>query len=164
MKEKQTKKELLKEIFRFLLIGGFATLVDYATFYLCNLVIFKSLDARWNLTLSTALGYTAGLLINWFFSARFIFNYKKKTTSKQFFLYLLICLIGLGITQLGMHLASPLFERTYWKIIVEFDFWKLFFKCLMTLLVLVFNYLGRKFIVFRDKDDENTNEIEEDVK
>ena len=36
------KKQLLAEIGRFLLIGGFATLVDYAFFYLFNLVILSS--------------------------------------------------------------------------------------------------------------------------
>ena len=33
-KIKQDKKQILGEIFRFLLIGGLATLVDYVIFYL----------------------------------------------------------------------------------------------------------------------------------
>ena len=33
-KTKQTKKQLLAEIFRFLLVGGLATVADYIVFYL----------------------------------------------------------------------------------------------------------------------------------
>ena len=39
----------------------------------------------------------------------------------------------------------------------KFDFWKLFFKCFRTVVVLVLNYLGRKFLIFK-KDKVNENE------
>ena len=154
--EKKKIKQLLGEIFRFLLIGGFATLVDYAMFYLFNLLILSSIKDEINLIISTFIGFVAGLIINWIFSARFVYRYNKKTTKKQFILYVLICVLGLLVTEVGIYLAKPLYETLYVKIIVEFDFWKLFFKCLMTLIVLVLNYLGRKFLIF--KKDKNENE------
>ena len=154
--EKKKIKQLLGEIFRFLLIGGFATLVDYAMFYLFNLLIVSSVKDEINLIISTFIGFVAGLIINWIFSARFVYRYNKKTTKKQFILYVLICVLGLLVTEVGIYLAKPLYETLYVKIIVEFDFWKLFFKCLMTLIVLVLNYLGRKFLIF--KKDKNENE------
>ena len=154
--EKKKIKQLLGEIFRFLLIGGFATLVDYAMFYLFNLLILSSIKEEINLIISTFIGFVAGLIINWIFSARFVYRYNKKTTKKQFILYVLICVLGLLVTEVGIYLAKPLYETLYVKIIVEFDFWKLFFKCLMTLIVLVLNYLGRKFLIF--KKDKNENE------
>lgn len=154
--EKKKIKQLLGEIFRFLLIGGFATLVDYAMFYLFNLLILSSVKDEINLIISTFIGFVAGLIINWIFSARFVYRYNKKTTKKQFILYVLICVLGLLVTEVGIYLAKPLYETLYVKIIVEFDFWKLFFKCLMTLIVLVLNYLGRKFLIF--KKDKNENE------
>lgn len=154
--EKKKIKQLLGEIFRFLLIGGFATLVDYAMFYLFNLLILSSVKDEINLIISTFIGFVAGLIINWIFSVRFVYRYNKKTTKKQFILYVLICVLGLLVTEVGIYLAKPLYETLYVKIIVEFDFWKLFFKCLMTLIVLVLNYLGRKFLIF--KKDKNENE------
>ena len=151
------KKQLLAEIGRFLLIGGFATLVDYAFFYLFNLVILSSLKDNVNLLISTFIGFTTGLIINWIFSARFVYRYNKKTTKRQFLLYLVICLVGLGLTELGMLLAAPTFEKFYLTIIITFDFWKLFFKCFMTLVVLILNYLGRKFLIFKN-DEKKENE------
>ena len=145
------KKQTLLEILRFLLIGGLATLCDYAVFYLFNLVILKNIDSTLNIIISTFLGFTAGLIFNWIFSAKFVYKYQFKTNKKQFIIYVIICLVGLGITELGMLLAKPTFEQKYLKIIIEFDFWKLFFKCLLTLIVLVWNYLGRKFLVFNEK-------------
>ena len=148
---KQSKKQIFYEILRFLLIGGFATIVDYLVFYFFNLFALKEINSQLNLTISTALGFIAGLIINWLFSARFVYHYEKKTTNKQFIIYLLICLFGLLVTELGMFLASTTFDKLYLTFIVRFDFYKLFFKCLMTLIVLIINYLGRKFLVFNDK-------------
>ena len=153
--EKQNKKQLLAEIARFLLIGGLATLVDYALFYLFNLLILKEVSEGINLAISTFAGFTSGLIINWVFSATFVYRYNKKTTNKQFLLYLLICLVGLGLTELGMLLAAPSYDKLYLTIIVRFDFWKLFFKCLMTVIVLILNYLGRKYLIFNQKAKEN---------
>lgn len=155
--EKNNKKQLLAEIGRFLLVGGIATIVDYVLFYLFNLVVLKSLNSSLNLVISTFIGFTAGLIVNWVFSATFVYRYNKKTTKRQFLLYLLLCLAGLGLTELGMILASPTYDKLYLDIIVKFDFWKLFFKCFMTVVVLVLNYLGRKFLIFK-KDKVNENE------
>lgn len=147
-KVKQDKKQILGEIFRFLLIGGLATLVDYVIFYLSTYLIFSSLDDGLNKIISTFLGFTAGLIINWIFSARFVYRYEKKTTNKQLLTYIILCIAGLIITEIGIYLAMPLYETYYVTIIVTFDFWQLFFKCLMTVIVLMLNYLGRKFLIF----------------
>ena len=88
--EKKKIKQLLGEIFRFLLIGGFATIVDYAMFYLFNLVILSQVKEELNLIISTFIGFASGLIINWIFSAKFVYRYNKKTTNKQFILYVLI--------------------------------------------------------------------------
>ena len=62
-KEKQTKKEVFLEIFRFLVVGGIATVVDYAIFYLFrkwilppSLISGKVWDNT-SLTIATGLGF-----------------------------------------------------------------------------------------------------------
>ena len=67
----QNKKETFFEVFRFLVVGGLATLVDFIVFYLFNLVILKSLNEKINMVMSTTLGFTAGLFTNCL-----IFKYK----------------------------------------------------------------------------------------
>ena len=160
----QTKKELILEMIRFLIVGGIATLVDYAVFYLCNLVLFKPIDTNVNLVLSTALGFTFGLLTNWFLQ-KFVYRYitDKQTKSKKVFIkFIIIALIGLGITELGMTIASPIYP-TYEPTIfgVTFQFWKLFMKVLMTGIVLIFNYIARKYYVFKFENPEENLEKNE---
>ena len=42
-------KDLLSEIFRFLLVGGLATVVDFIIYELCRFVIFSGLSNNINL-------------------------------------------------------------------------------------------------------------------
>jgi len=150
---KQDKKQLISEILRFLLIGGFATIVDYAVYFLfSDLILLNTGD--WNIPISTFLGFVSGLIINWIFSARFVYHYNNKTTAKQFWIYVAICVFGLLVTELGTNLAKPLYQTVYWTIIITFDFWKLFIKCALTGIVLIINYLGRKYLVFRKNEKE----------
>ena len=68
---KQTKKEIILEIVRFLLVGSLSTIIDYTTYYIFREWVtcpsfFPS--GAWNvfsLLLSTALGFTAGLIVSW---------------------------------------------------------------------------------------------------
>ncbi len=153
---KQNKKDIIKEIIRFLIVGGIATICDYAVFYLFNLVILKSINSTLNIVLSTAFGFTTGLLVNWFLQ-KFVYRYitEKQTKSKIVFLkFVVVSLIGLGMTELVMVLAKPTFDTLTIHFIIDFQFWKLFFKVLMTGIVLIFNYLARKFFVFKNKKSD----------
>ena len=155
---KQNKKEILKEIIRFLIVGGFATLCDYAIFYLCNLVLFKSINSDANIILSTFLGFLTGLIVNWLLQ-KFVYRYisEKQTKSKVVFAkFVVVALIGLGLTELVMYLAQPTFDLLTLHFIVDFQFWKLFFKVLMTIIVLIFNYIARKFFVFKVKKENDS--------
>ncbi len=159
---KQTKKELLWEIFRFLLVGGTATLVDYAVFGLFDAILFPLFPvsgAGWHtafLVLATALGFCAGLCVNWILSVKFVFlavKDKAETHSaKAFRTFTLIGLIGLAITEIGvvaLVAAFPAFELFNTATLMGTAWEKWLAKAIMTALVLVWNYLGRKIFVFR---------------
>lgn len=154
---KQSKKELFLEIIRFLLVGGLATVVDYVVFYLFKLVVLKSVEENVKLIVATLLGFLAGLFTNWFLQK---FVYKSITDNQMkskivFLKFVILSFIGLGITEAGILLAKPLYNKLILSVfgLFTFDFYQLFFKCLMTLIVLVINYLGRKFIVFKKKEN-----------
>lgn len=161
---KQSKKEILLEILRFLIVGGIATICDYAVFYTLNIVAFNRSKDFWPIFCATASGFIVGLLVNWFLQ-KFVFKYidESQTKSKKVFIkFVVLSLIGLGITELGIELASPLYDTVTWHIFIDFDFWKLFFKCLMTGIVLIINYIGRKIFVFKvdNKTEEDTSSSE----
>ena len=161
MQEKQTKKQLFWEIFRFLLTGGLATLVDYFVFWLFDGVLFPTLGqgAGWelcSLVLATACGFCVGLIVNWFLSVYFVFqavrDKKQASSGKSFLTFALIGLIGLALTEIGVValvwlfpeitiFGSTAFLGTAWK--------KWLAKVIMTCVVLVWNYLGRKIFIFK---------------
>ena len=159
---KQTKQQLFWEIFRFLLVGGLATLADYIVFWLFDGVIFPLFlweGEVWlgiSLALSTAFGFVVGLIVNWILSVSFVFREvkdKEKAASKNSFLiFTIIGLIGLGLTELGIFVlvtvlpeitlfGAAAFLGTAWK--------KWIAKVIMTCIVLVFNYIGRKIFIFK---------------
>ena len=157
----QTKRELFWEIFRFLLVGGTATVVDYAVFYLFRQWILPPTlitGAVWDiisLVIATALGFCAGLVVNWILSVKFVFravkNKEEAHSKKGFAIFTIIGVIGLGITELGMLLLVHIFPTITIFGVTEFllpwDEWLA--KVIMTCIVLVFNYVGRKIFVFK---------------
>ena len=159
--QKQTFKDLFWEIFRFLLVGGTATLVDYAVFYLFRQWLFpKTLFAwpGWNtlsLIIATAFGFCVGLLVNWILSVKFVFravkDKKEASSQKSFWIFALIGLIGLAITELGVLLLVYILPEITLFGVTEFllpwDEW--LSKILMTCIVLVFNYVARKTFIFK---------------
>ena len=162
IKEKQTKKELFLEIFRFLIVGGIATVVDYFIFYLFRqwllppTLIGGRVWDNTSLIIATGLGFCFGLLVNWILSISFVFKQvqdkEKSTSSKSFLIFTIIGIIGLGITEVGVLILVNVFPTI--KIFNTITFlnlaWKEWVaKCIMTLIVLVWNYLGRKLIIFK---------------
>ena len=73
---KQTKKQLFWEIFRFLIVGGTATIVDYAVSYLFyTWLLPPSLIGKTAaIIISTALGFGGGLAVNWILSITFVYK------------------------------------------------------------------------------------------
>lgn len=156
--EKQSKKSLFYEILRFLLVGGTATVFDYAVAYLFYHLILPPdrIDGTLSLVLSTAFGFGVGLAVNWVLSVCFVFrnvkDKKKSRSGKSFLMFTMIGLIGLGLTELGMHFGvSCLPEISLFGsaafLGISWTWW--ISKVAMTCIVLVWNYLGRKLFIFR---------------
>lgn len=154
----QTKKQLFWEIFRFLIVGGTATIVDYAISYVFYhwLLPPDLIGLTLSLIISTAAGFCVGLVVNWLLSITFVFKQvtdeKKSKSSKSFLIFAVIGLIGLGLTEVGMHLGVKFLpEKTLFGV-TEFlgEAWKWWIsKVVMTCTVLVWNYVGRKLLIFK---------------
>jgi putative flippase GtrA len=114
-------KELLKnQVIRFVLSAGAGFLVDISVFYLFyhNLLTQKtynilSLIVR-NSTLSLSISFFLGVLVNFSITRYFVFSESKSSSSKQFFRFISVALIGyfanLGVLQLFIkyfHMYPP---------------------------------------------------------
>ena len=156
------KKELIKEILRFLLVGGLATLLDFGIYELCRFVLFIGLSNNVNLILSTSLGFIFGNIVNYILSIIFVFKGAKEDKSTQtikaFLIFTIIGVIGLGIKVLvqtgGNYLMSLIIDWLF-NNIFNFSYsvwvWLLdtFVYCVATLIVLIWNYIGRKIFIFK---------------
>ena len=159
---KQNKKELSLEILRFLIVGGLATLVDYFVTWVFKNYVCQNMNVNLAVFIYTAAGFTAGLFTNWFLQ-KFVYRYITKDQQRSmfvFFKFVVLSLIGFGITWLGMRVTEPIHAK------VLFDFWFLHdiqlwfwvFKVVLTIIVLIMNYIGRKLFVFNQKKKQDMEE------
>ena len=80
----------------------------------------------------------------------FVFNEKGKSkTVKGFIVFTVFSAIGLLIHELGMYLLSAKLGMNEWIA-----------KIILTIVVLVYNYISRKLLIFKKEKDEN--EVERD--
>ena len=155
MKEFIKKHEkLLKEIGRFLIVGGLATLVDFAIYELFRFLILKSIDNTLNLVISTSLGFICGNIVNYFLSIIYVFKGakedKKTQTVGAFLVFTLIGVIGLGI-KVGVQTGGNYLVSVLFNSLEGFWIWFMdtFVYCVATLIVLIWNYVGRKLFIFK---------------
>ena len=160
---KQTKTQLLYEILRFLIVGGLATLADYILFWILDAGIFPLIlpvqNLAWatvSLVIATGAGFCIGLFVNWILSVRFVFRAVKDKeearSKKSFALFTIIGVIGLILTEVGVVVLVAVFppislfgQTAFLGTATE----KWLAKIIMTCLVLIWNYIGRKLFVFK---------------
>jgi len=90
-----------------------------------------------------------GLLFNYVFSILLVFNKTDTTfakTKKGFLVFTLLSLIGLLIHTLGMAVGYGILKINEWII-----------KIFLTIVVLIFNYISRKTIIFNKQKEGNSN-------
>lgn len=184
-KKEKHKKSRFWEIVRFVIVGVLATIVDAGVFFVLMKFVFNGLagqggDNGWGgyvaWGISTTISFFVSCLFNFFLSRLWVYqNVDKKVntkTAKAFWTYVGLgaigWLIGLGIQEGGVFLCN-----TFWpelKLSINFvkvswsDLWNeaglafwafVIIYVIKTLIVLVYNYLTRKLIIFKaPKDDE----------
>lgn len=152
-------KDLIWEIFRFLLVGGFATIVDWSISFLVSAIFPSVYLLVWNLkdALSTIAGFTVGLFVNYFLSIVFVFKNKKDENEgksfKDFAIFALIGVLVLLFQILGIFLINDLLFVKLLKfdlILIDSLTWGyIIAKVIMTAIGLVLNYVFRKILIFK---------------
>ena len=143
-------------MFKFLVVGGGATLVDFLamslTLYLFapdkypnffNVFYGSDRPTVAATVTGTAVGFTIGLIFNYVFSLIFVFTSSDTTRAKTvrgFVEFAALSSVGLIIHTAGMYLFFELLHADEWVI-----------KIMLTAVVLVFNYVTRKYLLFNKK-------------
>ena len=87
------------EVLRFCIVGGVSFVVDYSLLYMCT--EFAGITYLY----SSALAFTASVIINYWLCLIFVFKnkQKQKQSSKQKALFIGSSIVGLGLNQLCMY-------------------------------------------------------------
>lgn len=146
------KKETVLEFLRYAVVGGISAVVDIAVNALLLYVILGTTKENTPaVALSVAVGFVFGLLVNYILSNLFVFRSaaqrKKGRTVRAFLLYALVGLIGFALTE-GFTLAGT-------RLIGEGSIWYLALTCVVKGLVLIWNYAGRKLLVYRGAEERD---------
>ena len=161
-KKREQNKRLFAEIFRFLLVGGLATICDYAIYLLFRKVVLPPElmvgSSAWNVAsavIATTLGFLVGLLINWVLSVIFVFRDGTKKvevgSKRDFIVFTVIALIGLVFTQISVGVGVelvPAFALFGVETFLTLAWNEWLLKGVTTCIVLVFNYFARKKYIF----------------
>jgi len=125
----------MEEFFKYLLVGSVAFSVDFSVLYLFT---------EWvglHYLISAALGFSSGLVTNYLFSINWVFKYRRmKNIIIEFSIFSLVGIIGLIWNEFFMWFFTHIFLGKY-----------LLAKIPTTILVFLWNFSARKFLLFRRK-------------
>lgn len=122
---------LLIQLIRYTIVGGLAFIVDFGLLFL--LTEYFGLYY----ILSATCSFLAGLLVNYYISTAWVFESTIKSKQLEFTLFSLIGVVGLGLNDLLI-----------WTFTEKFHIYYMLSKLITAILVYLWNFLGRKYLVF----------------
>ena len=130
-KEEKNFTTLIQQIFKFGIVGGIATVIDFACIYV--LKEFLNLPV----ILSNTLSFCIATIYNYWASIHWVFNVnKEKNPKKNFILFILFSVIGLLLNDLIV-----------WYTIDTFHIYYLLGKVIATGIVMIFYFITRKIFL-----------------
>lgn len=125
------KNKLIKQIIRFIIVGGIATIIDYIVFFLLHDYL------RVNTLISNIISFTVSVIYNYIASINWVFevnaNLDKK---KQFIVYIILSIIGLVINTGIVYLCVDILKM-----------FSLIGKMIATTIVMTYNFITRKMFL-----------------
>ena len=123
----------LIQLFRYTFVGGIAFIVDFACLY-----ILKEF-AGLHYLFSATIAFTIGLSINYILSILWVFKSKTiNNRSLEFLIFAVIGIIGLGLNVLIIWFSTE-----------QLNIFYLHSKLISTAIVYFWNFLARKYILYR---------------
>lgn len=124
--------KLIKQILKFVVVGGTAFVIDYGIFALLTWVNVHYLIAQ-------IISFSGALLFNYIASIKWVFDAKKQT-KKDIIIFIFLALIGLVINEILLYIGVELLN---WH--------ELLAKFISSLIVMIYNFITRKLIVEKHK-------------
>lgn len=124
-------KKLINQILKFGVVGGIAFIIDYSVLFICTefFGIYYLISSLISFSVSTVFNYIAS--IKWVFDVN-----QKKSQKKNFILFIVFSVIGLGLNQFIMWFGVDVLHIYYMLV-----------KIGATAIVMVFNFITRKMFL-----------------
>lgn len=130
MKDLKNNK-LLLQIFKFIVVGGTATVIDFVVLFILKEFIGL------NEIVANTISFTVSVIYNYIASVKWVFDVDQdKSKSKQFITFIIFSIIGLLINNLIL-----------WICIDKLAIYYLIGKAIATGIVMVFNFITRKMFL-----------------
>ena len=128
MIEKIKNNKLMMQIIKFGIVGGIATIIDFAVFYILHEVLGI------NTIISNVCSFTISVVYNYIASIKWVFDVDENKNKKtQFVLFIVFSLIGMGINTAIVYICTDLM-----------NLYSMIGKVIATAVVMVFNFITRK--------------------
>lgn len=124
-------ENLLIQIFKFAIVGGIATVIDFVFLY-----IYREF-CHFPVLVSNTLSFCISVIYNYIASVKWVFDVnKEKDAKKQFIIFIVFSVMGLLLNDLIMWISIDFLTIYY-----------LFAKIIATFIVMVFNFVTRKMFL-----------------
>ena len=131
LKIEEKKLNLLVQIFKFIIVGGIATVIDWLVYYIFY-KIFK-----FNPLIANIFSFSISVIYNYIASVKWVFNVTKDKTKKRMFVeFMFFSILGFLLTELLL-----------WIFIDLINIDKMLSKIIATIIVMIFNFVTRKIFL-----------------
>ena len=130
MIEKIKNNKLLMQILKFGVVGGTAFVIDYGIFT----ILSQFLNIHY--LIASIISFSISVIYNYILSIKWVFDVRKKQTTKEFIIFIVLSVIGLGLNSLIMY-ASVDLMRIH----------EMISKIIATAIVMVYNFITRKIFI-----------------
>ena len=121
------------QFFRYIFVGGVSFLADGGSLFLITTIGV-------NYLISVIFAFVIGLAVNYGLSKLLVFEKSSVNGKIEFLVYGIIGVIGLGFTEIIMYVLTEIAGLYF-----------MFSKVIATIIVLVWNFVARKIILYRKK-------------
>lgn len=128
---------LINQMFKFGLVGVICFIIDY------SLMLLLTEVANASYLLSCGISFSISVVVNYLLSMRFVFKARKSIRkSSEFIIFVVLSVIGLGLTELLMLVAVD-------GLVIHY----MISKIIVTVIVMAYNFVTRKIFLENKEND-----------